>query len=293
MEKQFGTVAIIGLGLIGSSIARAVRKSHPYIRLEGYDLAAEVRDQARQLDLLDQVREVADEAVSGANLVIFCVPIGAMEALTRSLSAGIGKDAIVSDVGSSKSFVSSILRRNMPRARIVPAHPVAGSEKSGPQAGSSDLFEGRWCILTPDEHTTPEDVGHVSLFWRSLGAKVKVMSPEQHDLILAAISHVPHLLASSAVAAVTALERKHEHPFMEFSAGGFRDFTRIAAANSALWKDIFLTNKEAIAQVCSMFRSVSEQLEQLIATGDEAGLLQELNQARQARLDLNVDNKQG
>jgi len=290
VAKQFRTVAIIGLGLIGSSIARALGASDPGVHLKAYDFAIEVRQQARRLNVVHQVAESADDAVSGADLVILCVPVRAMEAVAQSLSRSIGKDAIVTDVGSSKSLVSSVLRRILPGARIVPGHPVAGSERSGPEAGSAELFEGRWCILTPDRHTDPDDVEAIASFWRSLGAKVEIMSAQQHDLVLAAISHVPHLLASSSVAAVAALEEKHGQPFLEFSAGGFHDFTRIAAANASVWKDIFLSNKEAIVQVCSLFRNMAERLEQLITDEDEATLLQELEQARQVRLNLNVNS---
>lgn len=286
MTNQFATVGIIGLGLIGSSIAAAVRSRRPGIRLKAHDSSADVQEQARRLNLVDEFSESAARCVAGTDLVILCVHIGAMGSVAKSIAKSIAATTIVMDVGSSKAATSSSLRRNLPDARIVPAHPVAGSERSGPAAGAADLFQDRWCILTPDEQTSAGDIQAVSIFWQSLGAQVEIMTAQEHDLVVAAISHVPHLLAFSAIAAVAGLEETHRRPFTKFAASGFRDFTRLAAANPLIWKDILLSNKAAIADVSAVFRDMAEILENLIATGDEEALLGALERVQRIRLGM-------
>lgn len=283
MAQRINTIAIIGLGLIGSSIARAARLADPSLCLKGYDASAEVCDVARRLKLVDEVRQLPEEVVRDADLVILCVPVGIMEEIACSITASVSASAIITDVGSSKTWVGRMLRTSMPGARIVPAHPVAGSEQSGPLAGSPDLFRGRWCILTPETCTEASDTEAVSSFWQALGAKVAIMTAEQHDLVLAGISHVPHLLAFSAVAAVIELENEQGYPIFEFAAGGFRDFTRIAAANPQVWRDIFISNKAAILEVSSRFRTAAERLEGLLLAEDDHAILKELMAAQEAR----------
>src|SRR6185503_14457307 len=194
MNPPFQSVAIIGLGLIGSSIARAVHERLPGVRLSGYDLDPAVRERARALALVDRVADAAGEAARGADLVIFCVPVGAMAAAAEAVAPGIAADALVSDVGSCKSFVVEELRRALPEARIVPAHPVAGTENSGPDAGFASLFQGRWCILTPEAGAEAADVARLSDFWAALGARVEIMDAAHHDVVLAVTSHLPHLI---------------------------------------------------------------------------------------------------
>lgn len=288
MNTVFRQITIIGLGLIGSSVARAIRRVRPAIRLRGYDNSAAVRGEVRELNLVDELFERASEATSNSDLVILCVPVGSIRRVAQDASAGISPSAIVIDVGSSKSLASAVLRQSLPNARIVPAHPFAGSERSGPAAGSAELFRDRWCILTPDEHAALEDVEAVASFWRSLGSRVEIMSAEQHDLVAAAISHVPHLLAFSSVAAVTALEEKHGQPFIKFASGGFHDFTRLAAANPLVWKDVFLSNKSAIIEVCALFRNMAGMLERLIEDGDEDALLGALEKPQLTRLNMSL-----
>lgn len=289
MRNNLDTVAILGLGLIGSSIARAMRLKRPLVRIRGYDSSSEVREEVRRLELVSTLNDSAQDAVRGADIVILCVPVGATDAVARSLQACLSRECIVTDVGSTKAQVSAALRRALPEGRIVPAHPIAGSERSGPGAGSAHLFESRWCILTPEAEADAEDVAAVADLWRSLGAEVEIMPPERHDLVLAAISHVPHLLAFSAVAAAAALEEERGYPILAYAGGGFRDFTRIAAANPQVWKDIFLSNKEAVVQISTAFRTVSDRLASLIEGSDEGGLLEELECARQQRFSLEAD----
>ena len=289
MDLQFHKIAIVGLGLIGSSIARAVRASHPSVQLVGYDLE-EVRAGVGALDLVDRIAETPADAVREADLIVMCVPVSVIGQVAQSLAPRILPHAIVTDVGSSKALITATLRERLPGVRIVPAHPVAGSERSGPEAGSEALFQKRWCILTPDEHASHGDVDAVAIFWRSLGAKVEIMSAQQHDLVLAAISHVPHLVAFATVSAVAALEEEHGFPFMQFSAGGFRDFTRIAAANPSIWTDILISNKTAVRQVYAALRRTCDRLEALVSAEDSDALAAQLRTAQQVRRNLEVED---
>ena len=272
MNPPFQSVAIIGLGLIGSSIARAVHERLPAVRLTGYDLDPSVRERARALALVDRVADAAGQAARGADLVIFCVPVGAMSAAAGAVAPGIAAGALVSDVGSCKSFVAEELRRALPKARIVPAHPVAGTENSGPDAGFASLFQGRWCILTPDAGADPGDVERLSAFWTGLGATVEIMDAAHHDVVLAVTSHLPHLIAFTIVGTASDLERVTESEVIKYSAGGFRDFTRIAASNPAMWRDVFLTNKEAVLATLRQFNEDLAGLEQAILADDGASL---------------------
>jgi len=267
MSSAFQSVAIVGLGLIGSSIARAVRARLPEARLTGFDGDPATRARATELGLGDMA-ETAEAAVAGADLVILCVPVGAMAAAAESIAGGLGPDTIVSDVGSSKAAVGETLRRHLPGARIVPAHPVAGTENSGPDAGFAELFHGRWCILTPDDEADPADVARLSDFWATLGAKVEVMEPRHHDLVLAVTSHLPHLIAFTIVGTASDLERVTESEVIKYSAGGFRDFTRIAASNPTMWRDVFLTNKPAVLEILARFKDDLAFLERAIEADD-------------------------
>jgi cyclohexadieny/prephenate dehydrogenase len=272
MNLPFQSVAIVGLGLIGSSIARAVHERLPDVRVTGFDLDPEVRDRARALALVDRVADAAGEAARGADLVIFCVPVGAMAAAAALIAPGLSPDALVSDVGSCKAFVAEELRRALPDARIVPAHPVAGTENSGPDAGFSSLFQGRWCILTPGADADPADVERLSAFWAGLGARVEIMDAAHHDVVLAVTSHLPHLIAFTIVGTASDLERVTQSEVIKYSAGGFRDFTRIAASNPAMWRDVFLTNKDAVLATLRQFSDDLAFLEQAILADDGAAL---------------------
>jgi cyclohexadieny/prephenate dehydrogenase len=266
-------VAIVGLGLIGSSIARAVKATDSRVRLTGYDLDQDIRARADRLGFLDAIGETAAEAVADADLVILCVPVGAMNAAAGALAGHLKPDAVVSDVGSSKSAVAQAVRTALPGARIVPAHPVAGTENSGPEAGFAELFQGRWCILTPDEGAAPDDVARVAAFWAGLGSRVEVMDARHHDLVLAVTSHLPHLIAFTIVGTASDLERVTESEVIKYSAGGFRDFTRIAASNPTMWRDVFLTNKAAVQEILARFKDDLAFLERAIEADDGDTLL--------------------
>lgn len=283
MHASVQHVALIGLGLIGSSIARAVREFLPDVRLSAFDLDEGVRQRALELGLADLVAARPDEAVAGADLVILCVPVGSMKAAARSIAEDLLPDALVSDVGSSKASVAALLREALPHAKIIPAHPVAGTENSGPDAGFAELFANRWCILTPGEDAEAEDVERLATFWSRLGARVEVMDAAHHDLVLAVTSHIPHLIAFTIVGTASDLERVTESEVIKYSAGGFRDFTRIAASNPMMWRDIFLTNKEAVLDMLQRFTNDLTHLQGAIRQEDGDTLLKLFTRARSVR----------
>ncbi|MCI1141917.1 prephenate/arogenate dehydrogenase family protein [Sphingomonas sp. WKB10] len=264
----FARVTIIGLGLIGSSVARAVRASMPTVRITGYDASPEVRSIAERIDLADDIADTAGAAVIDADLVMLCVPVGAMGAVAAEFADDLPADAIVSDVGGSKESVLAALRAVLPHATIVPGHPVAGTEHSGPEAGFATLFRGRWCILTPEEGTAEAPTLRLRAFWEALGAQVEVMTPKHHDLVLAVTSHVPHLIAYSIVGTASDLEEVTQSEVIKFSAGGFRDFTRIAASDPTMWRDVFLNNREAVLEILQRLTEDVTMLQRAIRWGD-------------------------
>jgi len=280
---SFERVSIIGLGLIGSSIARAVRQTMPTVRLTGNDASADVRETARALELCDDVTDTPGAAVTDADLVILCVPLGAMSDVAAALSADLPADAIVSDVGSSKAGVAEALAKALPGNVIVPAHPVAGTERSGPEAGFAALFHQRWCILTPAPGTPEGAVTRVSTFWERLGSNVEIMDPAHHDLVLAITSHLPHLIAYTIVGTASDLETVTQSEVIKYSAGGFRDFTRIAASDPVMWRDVFLTNKDAVLEMLQRFSEDLTALQRAIRWGDGDALFDLFTRTRAVR----------
>ncbi|WP_314372208.1 prephenate/arogenate dehydrogenase family protein [Sphingomonas paucimobilis] len=263
----FARITIIGLGLIGSSVARAVRKAMPTARITAYDADPEVRETVRALDLADDVADTAGASVIDADLVILCVPVGAMGAVAAEFADDLPAEAIVSDVGSCKGSVLAALTEALPGATIIPAHPVAGTERSGPEAGFATLFQKRWCIVTPPEGADALAVERVAEFWRRLGADVEQMAPDHHDRVLAVTSHLPHLIAYTIVGTANDLEEVTQSEVIKYSAGGFRDFTRIAASDPTMWRDIFLTNREAVLEMLQRFSEDLSQLQRAIRWG--------------------------
>ncbi len=287
----FARVSIIGLGLIGSSIARAVRQYMPTVRLTGHDASAAVRGTARRIDLLDDVADHAGAAVIDADLVILCVPVGAMGAVAAEIAADLPADAIVSDVGSCKASVAQALSAVLPPARIIPAHPVAGTEQSGPEAGFATLFRRRWCIVTPLPESDEAATVRVEEFWRRLGADVERMAPDHHDLVLAVTSHLPHLIAYTIVGTADDLQQVTQSEVIKFSAGGFRDFTRIAASDPVMWRDVFLSNKEAVLEMLQRFSEDLSQLQRAIRWDDGDALHDRFARTRAIRRSI-VDQGQ-
>ena len=267
----FANIAIIGIGLIGSSIAHAVRATMPSARITGFDSDAAVLARVIELGICDDVSDSAGAAVTGADLVILCVPVGVMADIAAEIAPDLPDDAIITDVGSSKESVLTALAKALPGARIIPAHPVAGTEHSGPDAGFSTLFQERWCILTPPEDAAEGDVERVKAFWEKLGANVEIMDTKHHDLVLAVTSHLPHLIAYTIVGTASDLEDVTRGEVIKYSAGGFRDFTRIAASDPTMWRDVFLSNKDAVLEMLQRFSEDLTALQRAIRwdKGDE------------------------
>jgi cyclohexadieny/prephenate dehydrogenase len=263
----FSRVTIIGIGLIGSSIARAVRATMPSVRLTGYDADPQVRETADRLDLFDDVTDTAGASVIDADLVILCVPVGAMGRAAAAFADDLPADAIVSDVGSCKAEVVRALAEALPGATVIPAHPVAGTENSGPEAGFATLFKHRWCIVTPPEGAVSFAVERVCEFWRRLGSDVETMAPDHHDRVLAITSHLPHLIAYTIVGTASDMEEVTQSEVIKYSAGGFRDFTRIAASDPTMWRDVFLSNREAVLDMLQRFSEDLSALQRAIRWG--------------------------
>ncbi len=261
-------VAIIGLGLLGGSIGLAIKEHAPGIATTGFDADPKVRAVARERGLVGAVCETPGEAVAETDLVILCVPVGAMGDAALAFANALPADAIVSDVGSSKRRVAEALVEVLPGHTIIPAHPVAGTEQSGPEAGFGSLFSNRWCILTPSAEADEAAVAAVSEFWRKLGARIEIMDAEHHDLVLAVTSHIPHLIAYTIVGTASDLEDVTRSEVIKYSAGGFRDFTRIAASDPVMWRDVFLSNKTAVLEMLGRFTEDLTALQRAIRSGD-------------------------
>jgi cyclohexadieny/prephenate dehydrogenase len=277
-------LALVGLGLIGSSLARAVRRGNLTKTLVAFDANPDVRDRAAALGLADVVTNSATDAVIDADLVILCVPVGAMAAVAKSLAPALKPGAIVSDVGSVKSAVAQVFRDCLPaHVHAIPAHPVAGTEKSGPDAGFASLFDNRWCILTPPANADPEALARLSAFWTALGANVDVMDADHHDRVLAVTSHIPHLIAYTIVGTADDIEQVTQSEVIKYSAGGFRDFTRIAASDPTMWRDVFLNNREAVLDVLQRFSEDLSAMQRAIRWGDGDALFDLFTRTRAIR----------
>ena len=279
----FARVTVIGLGLLGSSIAHAVRAHMPTVRVTGFDADPEVRDIAVRMGLCDDIADTPGASVIDADFVIFCVPVGAMGAAAAAIADDLPADAIVSDVGSCKESVAEALIAALPGATVIPAHPVAGTERSGPEAGFATLFHNRWCIVTPPEGAPEIAVERVSEFWRQLGAQVETMTPNHHDRVLAVTSHLPHLIAYTIVGTASDLEEVTASEVIKYSAGGFRDFTRIAASDPTMWRDVFLANREAVLDMLQRFSEDLTALQRAIRWGKGDELFELFTRTRAIR----------
>ncbi len=280
----FATVALIGIGLIGSSISHAIRRRGLATRITGHARTAETRETALRLGLVDEAFATAGEAVTDADLVILCVPVGACGTVAREIGPHLKAGAVITDVGSVKASVVRDVAPHLPdTVSFVAGHPIAGTENSGPEAGFAELFDDRWCILTPTEQSPPEAVERLAQFWRDLGSEVETMSPDHHDLVLAITSHLPHLIAFNIVNSARHLERVTDTEVIKFSAGGFRDFTRIAASDPVMWRDVFLNNKEAVLEMLGRFTEDLTDLQRAIRFGDGEKLQRLFTEARGVR----------
>jgi cyclohexadieny/prephenate dehydrogenase len=283
-EPVFKKLALIGIGLIGSSIARAARRDSIAGEIAISTRSAATLDRARELGLGDSYHLDPSEAVRDADLVILCVPVGACGSVGQVIANALKPGAIVSDVGSVKGSVIKQLKPVLPKGvHLVPAHPVAGTEYSGPDAGFATLFQNRWCILTPEADTDGAAVQKVREFWERLGSNVEVMNPEHHDLVLAITSHIPHLIAYNIVGTAADLEDVTQSEVIKFSAGGFRDFTRIAASDPTMWRDVFLHNKDAVLETLGRFSEDLSALQRAIRWGDGDALFDLFTRTRAIR----------
>jgi len=266
---HYQRVALIGLGLIASSMAHAMKAGGLAGEIVGHAKSAETRAVALEIGLCDRVVATAAEAVAGADLVVLCVPVGAMEAIAAEIGPHLSPGACVTDVGSVKQAVIAAVAPHLPAGvTFVPGHPLAGTEHSGPRSGFATLFKNRWCLLTPTETSTPEAVARLRAFWEAMGSNVDEMDPAHHDLVLAVVSHTPHLIAYTMVGVADHLRRVSNSEVIKYSASGFRDFTRIAASDPVMWRDVFLTNKEATLEILGRFTEELFMLQRAIRMGD-------------------------
>jgi cyclohexadieny/prephenate dehydrogenase len=280
----FDRIALIGFGLIGGSIARAAREQGLAKEIVTTARSAKSRARVMELGVVDRVVETNAEAAQGADLVILCIPVGACGEVAAEIAGHLKPGAIVSDVGSVKGAVVKEMAPHLPAGvHFVPAHPVAGTEHSGPDSGFAELFINRWCILTPPEGTDPKAVERLRAFWAGIGAKVEIMTPEHHDMVLAITSHLPHLIAYTIVGTADELEGVTQSEVLKFSAGGFRDFTRIAASDPVMWRDVFLTNKDAVLEMLGTFNEDLSKLTRAIRRGDGEALFEHFTRTRAIR----------
>lgn len=281
---MFQQVALIGVGLIGSSLSHAIRRGNLAASITACAKSASTRDAVKRLGLACEVFEHAADAVRGADLVILCTPVGTFGDLAAEIGPHLEKGSILSDAGSVKTAVVRDISPHVPHGvHVIPGHPIAGTEHSGPESGFAELFDGRWCILTPPAGADEAAVAKLRTFWEACGSQVEIMTPEHHDLVLAVTSHVPHLIAYNIVGTVSDLERVTEKEVIKFSASGFRDFTRIAASDPTMWRDIFMNNKEAVLEILGRFTEDLAALQRAIRWGDGDALFERFTKTRAIR----------
>ena len=277
-------LALIGLGLIGSSIGHAAKRANLVGEIVGYARSPETRKTALEVGFIDRVCDSAAEAVKDADLVILCTPVGTIRAITKEIAPALKPGAILSDVGSVKASIVEQAQPNLPDGvHLVPAHPVAGTEESGPTSGFAELFDNRWCILTPVPGGNAVALKTVRAFWEALGSNVEVMTPEHHDRVLAVTSHIPHLIAYTICGTASELETVTGSEVIKYSAAGFRDFTRIAASDPTMWRDVFLHNKDATLEVLGRLTEDIFALQRAIRKGDGEMLFDQFTRTRAIR----------
>ncbi len=286
-QPMFGHVALIGLGLIGSSLSHVMRRKGLAERISGSARSEATLKRAAELGLADAFSQDPAEAVRDADLVFLNVPVGAMGAVAERIAPALKKGAILTDVGSVKAAVIRDVSPHVPEGvHFIPGHPIAGTEQSGPDAGFPELFEDRWCILTPLEDTDPDALARLKDFWRACGSNVEIMDPKHHDLVLGITSHLPHLIAYNIVATAADLEEVTESEVIKYSAGGFRDFTRLAASDPTMWRDVFLNNREAVLELLGRFSEDLSALQRAIRWGEGEKLFDLFSRARKIRREI-------
>jgi cyclohexadieny/prephenate dehydrogenase len=284
MSVLYQRVALIGIGLIGSSLSLAARRAGLAGTIVGHARSEATRATALRLGLASEVFAIAAEAVRGADLVVLCVPVGAYAGIAAEIGPHLAPGATVTDVGSVKASVVRDVGPHLPAGvHFIPGHPIAGTEQSGPEAGFAELFENRWCVLTPLPGTEPAAIERLRKLWQGFGSRVEQMTAEHHDLVLAITSHVPHLIAYNIVNTAAHLGRVTDSEVIKFSAGGFRDFTRIAASDPTMWRDVFLNNREAVLEMLGRFSEDLTDLQRAIRYGEGDKLFKLFSEARAVR----------
>ena len=280
---EFNHIALVGLGLIASSIALKIKSKKNRIKITGYSRTKKTREEARKINFCT-VCDNYEDCIKEANLVILCVPVGAMGDTMEKIAPYLSKSAIVTDVGSVKESVILQVQKKLPKGTFfVPAHPLAGTENSGPSAGYASLFENRWCILTPSNNVPIEIIKKVKFFWEQLGSNVVEMDAKHHDLVLSVTSHAPHLIAFTMVGVADEFSKVTNSEVINYSAAGFRDFTRLAASDPIMWRDIFLNNKDAALEILGRFTEELFTLQKAIRKKDGEFLLKYFERTRKIR----------
>lgn len=281
---MFEKVALIGIGLIGSSLAHVMKREGLAKSISISTRSEKTLNRAKELGLGDHFTLSASEVVKDANLIIVCTPVGSCEEVAKKIAPNLQAGAIVTDVGSVKGSVLAQMKPHLlENVHLVPGHPIAGTEYSGPDSGFASLFENRWCVLTPDEKTNVNAINKLKLFWEKCGSQVEIMDAHHHDLVLAITSHLPHLIAFNIVGTANDLENDTRSEVIKFSASGFRDFTRIAASDPTMWRDVFIHNKDAVLEILGRFSEDLSTLQRAIRRGDGDHLFDLFNRTREIR----------
>ena len=269
MTIPYKRVALIGLGLIASSMAHAMRRAGYEGEIVGTARSEQTRDAARELGFCDRITDTPAEAVEGADLIVLAIPVGAMETVTKDIAPHLAPGATVTDVGSVKRAVLNAVMPHLPDGvHFVGGHPMAGTEHSGPNSGFAELFDNRWCLIVPPEGADADAVSKVETLWKALGAMIDHMDPDHHDIVCVVVSHAPHLIAYTMVGVADDLRRVTDSEVIKYSAAGFRDFTRIAASDPTMWRDVFMNNKDATLEILGRFTEELFALQRAIRTGD-------------------------
>ena len=283
-NRLFKQISIIGLGLIGSSLALSIKKNKLADKTIGYAKSIKTRKKARRLRLVDIVENDLSKTVEGSDLVLICTPLSAYLKIIKSIRPYLKKNSILSDVGSAKENLIKVLKPLLNNQfDFIPAHPIAGTEKSGPDSGFAELFIDRWCIITPIKGNNKKNINKIKTLWKSVGSEVEIMTPERHDKVMAITSHLPHLIAYNIVSTASDLETVTKSDIIKYSASGFRDFTRLASSDPTMWRDIFLSNKDAILEMIGRFSEDLSVLQKAVRWEDGKTLFQLFSKTRKIR----------
>ena len=281
---HFDRITLVGIGLIGSSVARMVRQKRLSDHIAVTARSQKSLDKAIQLGIADSATLDQEEAVTDADLIMICSPVSTYKKIVKTIAPSLKPGSILTDVGSVKSAVVRDVEPHLPDGvHLIPAHPVAGTEHSGPEAGFAELFEGRWCVITPTGSAEQSAIDKIAAFWQAAGSNVEFMDPDHHDQVMAMTSHLPHLIAYTIVGTATDLEKSLMNEVIKYSAGGFRDFTRIAASDPTMWRDVFLNNKEAVLEMLQRFNEDLTALQRAIRWGEGDELFEFFTKTRDIR----------